>query len=172
MGDDTLVAFFAHADAVAQRIREWNEYRLKQEIAAKERTIDIQIEKTSSAKANKLAYQKLEKIQAWNEAQLERQKLRQKHFEQCKGHLFWVGAWVGSGRSGTLFFLTAILISVTLTVVKIINLPTNLSCPDTKSLCYLVYQMRFNNKSVILPGQAKDILAEYERNKNKPKRRK
>ncbi|OYD90429.1 hypothetical protein CDG77_17285 [Nostoc sp. 'Peltigera membranacea cyanobiont' 213] len=172
MGDDTLIAFFANADAVAQRIQEWNEYRLKQEIAAKERTIDIQVEKTSDAKANKLAYQKLEKIQAWNEAQLERQKLRQKHFEQCKGLLFWVGGWVGSGRSGIFFFISAVLISTTATVVPIINLPTNLSCPDTKSLCYLVYQMRFNNKSVILPGQAKDIVAEYERNKSKSKRRK
>ncbi|WP_373526131.1 hypothetical protein [Nostoc sp.] len=172
MGDDTLIAFFANADAVAQRIQEWNEYRLKQEIAAKERTIDIQVEKASDAKANKLAAHKLEKIQAWNEAQLERQKLRQKRFEQCKGLLFWFGAWVGSGRSGIFFFISAILISVTVTAVKIINLPTNLSCPDAKSLCYRVYKMRFNNKSVILPQHTKDIIAEYERNKNKPKRRK
>ncbi|QLE53867.1 hypothetical protein FD724_39280 (plasmid) [Nostoc sp. C057] len=48
-------------------LEKWNEYRLKQEIAAKERTIDIfQVEKTSDAKANKLAAHKLEKIQAWN----------------------------------------------------------------------------------------------------------
>ncbi|WP_414514714.1 hypothetical protein [Nostoc sp. PCC 9305] len=171
MGDDTLTIFFAHADAVAQRIREWNEYRLKQEIAAKERTIDIQVEKASDAKANKLAAHKLEKIQAWNEAQLERQKLRQKRFEQFKGLVFWLGGWLGSGRSGIFFFGSAMLASATFAGVTIINLPTNLSCPDRKSPCYLVYQMRFNNKSVIFPQQTKDIIAEYERNKNKPKRR-
>ncbi|MBE9002244.1 hypothetical protein IQ274_29570 [Nostoc sp. LEGE 12447] len=172
MGDDTLIAFFANADAVAQRIQEWNEYRLKQEIAAKERTIDIQVEKASDAKANKLAAHKLEKIQAWNEAQLERQKLRQKRFEQFKGLVFWLGGWVGSGRSGIFFFICGVLISATATSVAIINLPTFLSCPNSKSLCYQVYQMRFNNQSVILPGQAKDIVAEYERNKSKSKRRK
>ncbi|MHC5714663.1 MAG: hypothetical protein ACYTX0_21595 [Nostoc sp.] len=171
MGNDTLIAFFANADAVAQRIQEWNEYRLKQEIAAKERTIDIQVEKASDAKANKLAAHKLEKIQAWNEAQLERQKLRQKRFEQFKGLVFWLGGWVGSGRSGIFFFGSAMLASATFAGVTIINLPTNLSCHDRKSPCYLVYQMRFNNKSVILPQQTKDIIAEYERNKSKPKRR-
>ncbi|MEH2200484.1 MAG: hypothetical protein V7K82_20015, partial [Nostoc sp.] len=60
---------------------------------------------------------------------------------------------------------SAMLASATFAGVTIINLPTNLSCPDPKSPCYLVYQMRFNNKSVILPQQTKDIIAEYERNK-------
>jgi hypothetical protein len=171
MADDTLALFFREADVIAGRIRERYQYRLKQEIAAKERTIDIQIEKTSSAKANKLASQKLEKLQAWNEAQLERQKLRHKRFEQFKGFVFWLGGWVGSGRSGIFFFGSAMLASATFAGVIIINLPTNLSCPDPKSPCYLVYQMRFNNKSVILPQQTKDIIAEYERNKSKLKRR-
>jgi hypothetical protein len=171
LGDDTLIAFFANADAVAQRIQEWNEYRLKQEIAAKERTIDIQVDKASDAKANKLAAHKLEKLQAWNEAQLKRQELRRKRFEKCKELLFWLGGWVGSGRSGIFFFISAMLASAGFAGVIIINLPTNLSCPDAKSPCYLVYQMRFNNKSVILPQQTKDIIAEYERNKSKPKRR-
>jgi hypothetical protein len=110
-------------------------------------------------------------LQAWNEAQLERQKLRHKRFEQFKGFVFWLGGWVGSGRSGIFFFISAMLASATFAGVIIINLPTNLSCPDPKSPCYLVYQMRFNNKSVILPQQIKDIIAEYERNKSKPKRR-
>jgi hypothetical protein len=172
MADDTLALFFREADVIAGRIRERYQYRLKQEIAAKERTIDIQIEKTSSAKANKLAAHKLEKLQAWNEAQLERQKLRHKRFEKCKELLFWLGGWVGSGRSGIFFFISAMLASAGFAGVIIINLPTNLSCPDAKSPCYLVYQMRFNNKSVILPQQTKDIIAEYERNKTKSKRRK
>ncbi|MBE9038700.1 hypothetical protein IQ246_27160 [aff. Roholtiella sp. LEGE 12411] len=113
----------------------------------------------------------MKKLQAWNEAQAQNQKLRHKRFEQCKGLLFWVGGWVGSGHSGIFFFISAMLASATFAGVSIINLPTNLSCPDPKSLCYLVFQMRFNNKSVILPQQAKDIIAEYERNKSKPKRR-
>jgi hypothetical protein len=171
MADDTLALFFREADVIAGRIRERYQYRLKQEIAAKERTIDILVEKTSDAKATRLAAHKLEKLQAWNKAQIERQKLRHKRYEQFKGFLFWAGSWVGSGSSGTLFFIFAILTFTTLTGLAVINLPTNLSCPDKKSFCYLVYQMRFNNESIILPQQTKDIIAEYERNKSKPKRR-
>ncbi|WP_348535505.1 hypothetical protein [Komarekiella delphini-convector] len=147
-------------------------YQLKQEVAAKERTIDIQIDKTSDDKATKLAYQKLEKLQQWVEAEKEQRVLRAQRAEKFKSDLFWLGHWVGSGRSGIFFFLSAVLISATFAGLTIINLPTFLSCPNTKSLCYLVYQMRFNNKSVILPQQTKDILAEYERNKNKPRQRK
>ncbi|WP_373524752.1 hypothetical protein [Nostoc sp.] len=172
MADHTLALFFREADVIAGRIRERYQHRLKQEIAAKERTIDIQVEKTSDAKATRLAAHKLEKLQAWNEAQAEIQLLRHKRFEQFKGFVFWLGGWVGSGRSGIFFFISAMLASATFAGVSIINLPTNLSCPDPKSLCYLVYQMRFNNNSVILPTQTKDIIAEYERNKSKPKRRK
>ncbi|MBG1269765.1 hypothetical protein F8S12_26990 [Nostoc sp. WHI] len=158
----------AALEQFATELREWFDFRLEQE----RQTIEIQAVKTSDAKATRLAAHKLEKLQAWNEAQLERQKLRHKQFEQFKGFVFWLGGWVGSGRSGIFFFISAMLASATFAGVSIINLPTNLSCPDPKSLCYLVYQMRFNNKSVILPQQTKDIIAEYERNKNKPKRRK
>ncbi|MDZ7965858.1 MAG: hypothetical protein RM368_12920 [Nostoc sp. DedSLP03] len=172
MGDDTLTIFFAHADAVAQRIREWNEYRLKQEIAAQKRTIDIQIDKASDTKAIQIAQQHLKGSTQWVQLEQQRQKLNKQRFEQFKEFVFWLGGWVGSGRSGIFFFICGVLISATATAVVIINLPTFLSCPNSKSLCYQVYQMRFNNQSVILPGQAKDIVAEYERNKRKSKRRK
>jgi hypothetical protein len=168
LGDDTLIAFFANADAVAQRIQEWNEYRLKQEIAAKERTIDIQIEKTSDAKANKLAAHKLKKLQAWNEAQLERQKLRHKRFEQFKGFVFWLGGWVGSGRSGIFFFISAVLSFGALGLIGGLNWPTTIACKSNSGGCYL---FRFNKSTVIFPQQIKEIIAEYERNKSKPKRR-
>jgi len=169
LGDDTLIAFFANADAVAQRIQEWNEYRLKQEIAAKERTIDIQVDKASDAKATQLAAQKLLKLQAWNEAQTQRQKLRHKRFEQFKELLFWADAWVGSGRSGTLFFLTAIVTFTTLGLIAGLNWPTTIACKSDSGGCYL---LRLDKKTVIFPQQFKNILAEYERNKNKSKRRK
>uniref|UniRef100_A0A8J7AAG7 Uncharacterized protein n=1 Tax=Desmonostoc muscorum LEGE 12446 TaxID=1828758 RepID=A0A8J7AAG7_DESMC len=159
-------------NAIAQRVRERYDYQLKQEISNRERTIDIQVDKASDAKATRLAAHKLEKLQAWISALESRQKLRKQRSEKFKSDLFWFGQWIGSGRCGIFFFICGILISATATVVAIINLPTNLSCPNSKSLCYLVYQMRFNNQSVILPQQAKDILAEYERNKTKSKRRK
>jgi hypothetical protein len=111
-------------------------------------------------------------LQQWVETEKEQRTLRAQRAEKFKSDLFWFGHWVGSGKSGVFFFVCALLISATLTGIIIINLPTFLSCPNTKSLCYLVYQMRFNNKSVILPQQTKDILAEYERNKNKRRQRK
>jgi hypothetical protein len=104
-------------------------------------------------------------------AQESRKKLREQRSEKFKELVFWFGQRIGSGRSGIFFFICTILVSASFTGITLINLPTFLSCPDTKSLCYRVYQMRFNNKSVILPQQTKDILAEYERNKGKPKRR-
>nr|MBW4457456.1 hypothetical protein [Nostoc indistinguendum CM1-VF10] len=134
-------------------------------------TIDILVEKTSDAKAIRLAAHKLEKLQAWNEAEELRKKLYKQRSKQFKSNLFWFGNWIGSGRSSTFFFIFAILTFTTLTGLAVINLPTNLSCPDKKSFCYLVYQMRFNNESIILPQQTKEIIAEYERNKSKPKRR-
>ncbi|MHC5918278.1 MAG: hypothetical protein ACYTXE_46670, partial [Nostoc sp.] len=72
-----------------------------------------------------------------------RKKLRKQRSEQCKSNLFWFGQWIGSGRSGIFFFICGVLISATATAVAIINLPTFLSCPNSKSLCYRVYQMRF-----------------------------
>ncbi|MBE8971258.1 hypothetical protein IQ277_35230 [Nostocales cyanobacterium LEGE 12452] len=158
----------AALEQFAAELREWFDFRLEQE----RQTIEIQALKASDAKATRLAAHKLENLQAWNEAQESRKKLRKQRSEQCKSNLFWFGQWIGSGRSGIFFFICGVLISTTATAVAIINLPTFLSCPNSKSLCYQVYQMRFNNKSVILPGQAKDIVAEYERNKTKSKRRK
>ena len=123
----------------------------------------------SDAKATQLAAQKLLKLQTWNEAQTQRQKLRHQRFEQFKGLLFWVGGWIGSGRSGTLFFLTAIFTFSTLGLIAGLNWPTTIACKSDSEGCYL---LRLDKKTVILPQQFQNILAEYERNKNKSKRRK
>ncbi|WP_256874648.1 hypothetical protein [Nostoc sp. C057] len=48
-----------------------------------------------------------------------------------------------------------------------INTPSTIPCPDNKSYCY---QLRIDKKQVILPEQAKQLLIEYERSKNKPHR--
>ncbi|MHC5731678.1 MAG: hypothetical protein ACYTXY_47875, partial [Nostoc sp.] len=89
LSPDFPADFFDEISRIASRIKERYDYQLKLEIAAKERTIDIQIEKASNSKA----VLKLNKSKAWL-------KLRQERFEQCKGFLFWLGGWVGSGRSG------------------------------------------------------------------------
>jgi hypothetical protein len=157
VADDTLTPFFAHADAIAQRIREWNEYRLEQQIADQKRTIDVQIEKASNTKAT----DKLKKSKAWLE-------LRQQRFERFKGFLFWLGGWVGSGRSG-IFTYAITITAVALGSVMIgINTPSTIPCPDKKSYCY---QLRIDKNQVILPEQAKQLLIEYERSKQKPARR-
>ncbi|WP_292843285.1 hypothetical protein [Nostoc sp. NMS8] len=96
-------------------------------------------------------------------------KHRQQRFEKVKEFLFWIGAWVGSGRSGTLFVLTAIVTFATLGLIAGLNWPTTIACKSDSEGCYL---LRFDKKTVILPQQFKNILAEYERNKDKSKRRK
>ncbi|MBW4559196.1 MAG: hypothetical protein KME59_25420 [Trichormus sp. ATA11-4-KO1] len=164
MGDETLGAFFREADAIAQRIREWNEYRLEQEIAAKKRTLDIEVEKTSDAKAVKLAYQKLETLQAWNEAQSERKKLREQRSEQFKSNVFWFGSWIGSGKSGIFFFICAILIFAVLGLMGGLNWPTTIACKTDSGGCYL---LRWNKSTVVLPHQVEQVLKEYERSKNR-----
>ncbi|MBG1263170.1 hypothetical protein F8S20_30840 [Nostoc sp. BAE] len=164
-----LTPEFCSINGIAQRIRERYDYQLEQEIHNRERTIDIQVDKASDAKATQLAAQKLLKLQTWNQAQIQRQELRHKRFEQFKGLLFWAGAWVGSGRSGTLFFLTGIVTFATLGLIAGLNWPTTIACKSDSGGCYL---LRLDKKTVILPQQFKNILAEYERNKNKSKRRK
>ncbi|MHC5727427.1 MAG: hypothetical protein ACYTXY_25520, partial [Nostoc sp.] len=49
-----------------------------------------------------------------------------------------------------------------------INTPSTIPCPDKKSYCYL---LRIDKNQVLLPGQAKQLLVEYELSKNKPHRR-
>ncbi|WP_341531421.1 hypothetical protein WKK05_37570 (plasmid) [Nostoc sp. UHCC 0302] len=106
-------------------------------------------------------------MQAWNEAQIERQKLRHKRFEQCKEFLFWIGGWVGSGRSGVFFFFCGIFSFGALGLIGGINWPTTIVCKSYSGGCHL---LRFNKSTVIFPQQTKEIIAEYERNKSKPKR--
>ncbi|QLE52656.1 hypothetical protein FD724_32225 (plasmid) [Nostoc sp. C057] len=156
LSDEGFSAFFAHADAIAQRVREWNEYRLEQEIAHQKRTIDIQIEKASNAKL----YSKLKKSKEWI-------KVRQERFEKFKEFLFWIGGWIGSGRSGIITYSITISAVALGSVMIGINTPSTIPCPDNKSYCY---QLRIDKKQVILPEQAKQLLIEYERSKNKPHR--
>ncbi|MCG6133999.1 MAG: hypothetical protein MET45_04975 [Nostoc sp. LLA-1] len=164
MGDETLATFFREADAIAQRIREWNEYRLEQEIAAKKRTLDIQVEKTSDAKAVKLAYQKLEKLQAWNEAQKTRKQLLEQRSEQFKSNVFWFGQWLGSGLSGVFVYLTTAAMAAVASLALGINLPNIIACKNDTGICY---QLRLNKSSVVLPHQVEQVLKEYERSKKR-----
>lgn len=102
----------------------------------------------------------MKKSQAWI-------KLRQEGFEQIKGFLFWFGGWVGSGRSGIVTYSITISAVALGSVMIGINTPNTIPCPDKKSYCY---QLRIDKKQVILPEQAKQLLIEYERSKNKPHR--
>ncbi|WP_341532234.1 hypothetical protein WKK05_40980 (plasmid) [Nostoc sp. UHCC 0302] len=156
MASDALTPFFTHADAIAQRIRESNEYRLEQEIKSVKSTINIQIEKASDVKA----VEKLRKSQAGI-------KVRQQRFEQVKGFLFWVGGWLGSGRSAIFAYLITSSAVALGSVMLGINTPSTIPCPDKKSYCY---QLRINKNEVILPEQAKQLLIEYERSKQKKPR--
>lgn len=156
MADDTLGAFFVHADALAQRVRERFDYQLKLEIEQRERTIDIQIDKASDEKANRLATQKLKRMQAWAEAS-----------EQLKANVFWVCQWLTYGNSGILFFLSGLFIFSGLGFLGGINTPTSIVCKNSKSLCYL---LRMDKTQVVLPEQTKQLIEEYERLKVKPRR--
>jgi hypothetical protein len=49
-----------------------------------------------------------------------------------------------------------------------INWPTTIACKSGSGGCHL---LRFDKSTVIFPQQTKEIIAEYERNKSKPKRR-
>ncbi|MBD2303401.1 hypothetical protein H6G80_35720 [Nostoc sp. FACHB-87] len=163
-----LAPYSNELNAIAERIRQRYDYQLKQEIEQRERTIDIQVDKTSNTKALKLASEKLKNLQAWNQAQEKKQKLRQQSFEQFKSNLFYFGRWVGSGRSGTAMFFTFAASTLFGGLMWGFNEPSAISCPSEKSLCY---QLRLDKKSVILPAQKKQILEDYQRSLKQPRRR-
>jgi hypothetical protein len=167
VGDDTLTAFFAHVDIIAGRIQEQYDWQLSQEIAVRERTIDIQIDKASDAKANRLAAQKLEKLQGWIEATQERCNLNKRRFENFKEDLFWFGRWVGAGRSGIFLYIIGIVIYSTIGFILGINSPTSIACKKVQSACYL---MRLDKNQVVLPQQAQDLIQQYEQSKKNPSR--
>lgn len=116
----------------------------------------------------KLAYQKLSKLQAWNETQEIRRKLRKGRSEQFKSNLFWFGQWVGSGRSGIFMYLVCAVVCLTGGLMWGMNTPRAISCPKQQSLCYL---LRLNKTSVILPEQVKQVLKHYQRSFHQPRRR-
>nr|WP_322665765.1 hypothetical protein [Dendronalium sp. ChiSLP03b] len=64
-------------------------------------------------------------------------------------------------------FLACALVSLTGGLMWGMNTPKAISCPSQKSLCY---QLRQDKTSVILPGQVKQLLNEYERSFQKPSR--
>ncbi|GAX38991.1 hypothetical protein [Nodularia sp. NIES-3585] len=111
-----------------------------------------------------MAAQKLERLQAWNEAQESRKKLRKQRSEQFKSNLFWFGQWLGSGRSGIFVYSISLLSFMAGGGIAMINLPSAIACPQVESLCYL---LRLDKSTVILPEEIQKLLLEYERSKNR-----
>ncbi|WP_256872003.1 hypothetical protein [Nostoc sp. TCL26-01] len=118
-------------------------------------------------KAKILASQKLEHLQDWNEAKAMQNKLRKQRSEQFRSNLFWFGMWVGSGRSGVFMFLAGAAVFLTGGLLWGTNMPKAISCPSQKTLCY---QLRWDKPSVILPGQIKQILKDYQRSHQRRRR--
>ncbi|WP_341531999.1 hypothetical protein WKK05_40630 (plasmid) [Nostoc sp. UHCC 0302] len=84
-----------------------------------------------------------------------------------KGFLFWLGGWLGSGRSAIFaYVITSSGVALGFMMLGI-NTPSTIPCPSKKSYCY---QLRINKNEVILPEQAKQLLVDYERSKQKPTR--
>lgn len=112
----------------------------------------------------KLAYQKLEKLQAWNEAQKTRKQLLEQRSEQFKSNVFWFGQWLGSGLSGVFVYLTTAAMAAVASLALGINLPNIIACKNDTGICY---QLRLNKSSVVLPHQVEQVLKEYERSKKR-----
>jgi hypothetical protein len=97
---------------------------------------------------------------------LRKQKaLRRERSEQFKSNLLWFGNWVGSGRSGTFWYMAAIVIFGAIGLMWGINTPSVIACKNSRSFCY---QLRFDKTQVILKGQVKQVLKKSSRNKNQP----
>nr|WP_322665491.1 hypothetical protein [Dendronalium sp. ChiSLP03b] len=102
--------------------------------------------------------QKLKKLETWLEAQREKKKLREKRIDDIKQVLLWLGGWIGSGWKGTVFYLICTIAAGVCGVTLGINTPTNIPCPNKKSLCY---QLRLNKSQVLLPEEIDQVLQKY-----------
>lgn len=96
-----------------------------------------------------MANQKLKDSQQWVQTQEKRVQLRQDKINQLKLTLLWFGRWIGSGTSGSLFYLVGSLIFFSLGLMFGMNYPSVIACPNTKSFCY---QVRWDKTTVVIPS--------------------
>ncbi|WP_199328602.1 hypothetical protein [Anabaena azotica] len=72
--------------------------------------------------------------------------------------------WIGSGRSGLLFYLGSLAIYLSLGFAWGLNLPSAIACSNTKSYCYL---LRLDKKTVVIPS---DYIKQASPKKSNPQR--
>jgi hypothetical protein len=96
-----------------------------------------------------LAYQKLKDSQQWVQTQEKRVQLQKEKIHQLKLNLLWFGGWIGSGTSGSTFYLVGLLIFTSLGFWFGVNYPSVIACPNTKSYCY---HLRLDKTKVVIPS--------------------